>query len=236
MSQAMDQVSLPVPGSSPIGAWQYVSWSPSYGAPAGYPNADSVVPTVGPLNEIPKQELWSAISVLFQQPVPYQDTVSGNIAPGKGGSTAGEGSESGMDPVVVSAAVAAGADSIVARLTDGYDTRLGKWFAGGTDLSVGEWQRIGLARAFFRDTPIVILDEPTSSMDPWAENKWLDRLRTLAQGKVVIIITHRFSTAMSADLIHVMEKGQIVESGGHKELLTSNGRYASSWKTQTGQG
>ena len=189
-----------------------------------------------PLNEIPKQELWSAISVLFQQPVPYQDTVSGNIAPGKGGSTAGDGSESGMDPVVVSAAVAAGADSIVARLTDGYDTRLGKWFAGGTDLSVGEWQRIGLARAFFRDTPIIILDEPTSSMDPWAEKEWLDRLRTLAQGKVVIIITHRFSTAMSADLIHVMEEGQIVESGGHKELLTSNGRYASSWKAQTGQG
>jgi ATP-binding cassette subfamily B protein len=109
---------------------------------------------------------------------------------------------------------------------------LGRWFAGGTELSVGEWQRIALARAFLRRAPIIILDEPTSALDPWAEADWLERFRTLAAGRTSIIITHRFTTAMHADVIHVMDRGRIIESGSHQRLLEQSGLYAESWSRQ----
>ena len=113
---------------------------------------------------------------------------------------------------------AAGAEEIVSHLPQGYGSLLGRWFAGGTELSVGEWQRIALARAFLRSAPIIILDEPTSALDPWAEADWLERFRKLAVGRTAIVITHRFTTAMHADVIHVMESGRIVESGTHEEF------------------
>jgi ATP-binding cassette subfamily B protein len=117
------------------------------------------------------------------------------------------------------------------RLAEGYDTQLGKWF-GGAELSVGEWQRIALARAFLRRAPIILLDEPTSAMDSWAETDWLERFRALAAGRTAIVITHRFTTAMQADVIHVMRAGRVAESGTHEELLAVGGSYASSWKAQ----
>ncbi|HEV8167703.1 MAG TPA: ATP-binding cassette domain-containing protein, partial [Pyrinomonadaceae bacterium] len=121
---------------------------------------------------------------------------------------------------------------IVARLPQKEETLLGRWFAGGTELSVGEWQRVALARAFLRRAPIIILDEPTSALDPWAEADWLERFRTLAAGRTSIIITHRFTTAMHADVIHVMDRGRIVESGSHQRLLEQSGLYAESWSRQ----
>ena len=99
-------------------------------------------------------------------------------------------------------------------------------------MSVGEWQRVALARAYLRQAPIMILDEPTSAMDPWAESDWLRRFRRLAQDRTSIIITHRFTTAMYADVIHVMDNGHIIESGSHEELLALGGRYARSWQDQ----
>jgi ATP-binding cassette subfamily B protein len=129
-------------------------------------------------------------------------------------------------------AQAAGADELIRRLPQQYDTLLGKWLAGGADLSVGEWQRLALARAFLRQAEIIILDEPTSAMDSWAEADWMDRFRELAGGRTGLIITHRFTTAMRADIIHVMDKGQIIESGSHQELLAKDGRYAQSWRAQ----
>jgi ATP-binding cassette subfamily B protein len=110
---------------------------------------------------------------------------------------------------------------------------LGNWFESGTELSAGEWQRIALARAFLRQAPIIALDEPTSALDPWAEADWLDRFRALAVSRTAIFITHRFTTAMHADIIHVMDGGRIVESGRHEQLLACGGRYAASWATQT---
>jgi ATP-binding cassette subfamily B protein len=177
------------------------------------------------LREFSLSTLRRAITVLFQRPVPYQDTAFRNV-------TFGDlSAEPGLD-AVQDAARAAGADSIVDRLPDGWDTLLGKWFKGGTDLSVGEWQRMALARAFLRQASIIILDEPTSAMDPWAETDWLARFRTLAKGRTAVIITHRFTTAMHADVIHVMDEGRVVESGSHGELLAMDGRYAQSWHAQ----
>ena len=166
------------------------------------------------------EELRSRITVLFQQPVHYNDTVRDNIA---------YGDLRSPSEAMEAAVRAAGAEDIIARLPQGLDSMLGRWFAEGAELSVGEWQRLALARAFLRRAPILILDEPTSAMDPWAEADWLARFRELAAGRTVLIISHRFSTARFADVIHVMNEGRIVESGTHEQLLQKGGRYAQGW-------
>jgi ATP-binding cassette, subfamily B, bacterial len=172
-------------------------------------------------------DLRAAVCVLFQHPVSYRATAGESIALGNmnGSRTAEE---------IERAARAAGAHDIISRLPHGYDTLLGKWFADGVELSSGEHQRIALARAFLRPAPIVLLDEPTSFMDPWAEADWIARLRTLLRGRTVLLITHRFTTALHADVINVMFRGRIVETGSHRELIAAGGFYASSWAAQTG--
>lgn len=177
------------------------------------------------LRQFTVDELRSLITVLFQQPVHYNASVAENIA-------LGDVQAAPARTEILAAAESAGADALVARLPQGYDTMLGKWFAEGAELSVGEWQRLALARGFLRRAPIIILDEPTSAMDSWAEADWLERFRSLAAGRTTLIITHRFTTARHADMIHVMVDGRIVESGSHRELLKRGGRYAQSWETQ----
>jgi len=177
------------------------------------------------LRELRLDSLRRYATVLFQSPVRYNATVADNIAFGS------------MDAApsrdqVQEAAEAAGADAFIRKLPDQYDQLLGKWFETGTELSVGEWQRIALARAFMRQSPILILDEPTSAMDPWAEIDWLQRFRKLAVGHTALVITHRFTTAMHADIIHVLSDGQVVESGSHHQLLGLGARYATSWRQQ----
>lgn len=178
------------------------------------------------LKDFGVDDLRRLITVLFQQPVHYNTTVRENVLYG----------DLQLDPSraeIEKAIRAAGAESVVSRLPEQEQTLLGRWFAGGTELSVGEWQRIALARAFLRRAPIIILDEPTSALDPWAEADWLERFRELARGRTSIIITHRFTTAMHADVIHVMDRGRIVESGSHVRLLEERGLYAESWSRQT---
>jgi ATP-binding cassette subfamily B protein len=170
------------------------------------------------------EDLRSQITVLFQEPVQYQASVSDNIH----FSRLNQASEA----EIVNAASLAGADDFIKNLPHGYQNMLGKMFDGGTDLSTGQWQRIALARAFLRQAPLMLLDEPTSAMDAWAETDWLQRLRQLSVGRTTIIITHRLTTAMQADLIYVMVGGKVIESGTHTELLAHNGRYATAWKAQ----
>ncbi|MGF1524560.1 MAG: ABC transporter ATP-binding protein [Leptolyngbyaceae cyanobacterium] len=177
------------------------------------------------IRNFPVQDLRQLITVLFQFPMTYQLPADENIA---------LGDLTAIDEPnrIQAAATGAGMHDKLMRLPQQYRTLLGKWFPGGTDLSGGEWQRIALARAFFRQAPIIILDEPTSAMDPWAESDWLDRFRTMADGRTAIVITHRFTLAMRADAIHVMRAGQIVESGTHAQLLQHDGLYAESWRSQ----
>jgi ATP-binding cassette subfamily B protein len=165
------------------------------------------------------------MSILFQDPVRYQASLRENIGFGEVGELADEAR-------IHAAAHKAGVSPLIARLPDGMDMQLGRWF-GGTELSGGEWQRVALARAFFRNGSLVILDEPTSAMDSWAELDWLQRFHQLTAGKTGLMITHRFTTAMHADIIHVLDLGRIIESGTHAELLKFDGSYAHSWRAQT---
>ena len=180
-------------------------------------------------------DLRRMITVLFQEPVRYSQSAFDNIRMGDLPRFA-PGAVLELDSAdrsrVRAASVAAGADSLIESLPDGYDTLLGKGFDSGTELSSGEWQRIALARALLRPSPIVVLDEPTSALDPWAEADWYQRFRDAARGRTSIIVTHRFTTAMQADIIYVMDNGDIVESGSHEELLACGGRYARSWNGQ----
>jgi ATP-binding cassette subfamily B protein len=171
------------------------------------------------------RELRRMISVLFQTPMHYHATAGQNI-------TLGDISASPHDSEIEAAARGAGAHEVISALPHGYSALLGRWFVNGNELSSGQWQRIALARAFFRKAEIIILDEPTSSMDPWAETDWLERFRTLARGRTGIIITHRFTVAMRADLIHVMREGEIIESGSHDDLIARGGLYSQSWSAQ----
>jgi ATP-binding cassette subfamily B protein len=170
-------------------------------------------------------ELRRSMTVMFQLPVSFQGSVRENI-------TLSDLSRAGDTGEVESAARDAGLGELVSRLPAGYDTTLGKAFTGGTELSGGEWQRLALARSYFRRSPLIVLDEPTSSMDSWSEAQWFERFRHLATGATAIIITHRLTIARRADDIHVMENGTIVESGSHDALLEQGGRYARSWANQ----
>lgn len=177
------------------------------------------------IRSIPIENLHNACTVLFQSPVHYRATVGENIA-------IADVERSVNQERIVESARAAGVHTFVDALPQDYDTLLGKEFRGGVQLSGGQWQRVALARAFYRDASIVILDEPTSSMDSWAEMRWLEHLKKLVSGRTAVIITHRFTTAMRADVIHLISDGRVAESGSHNELVARGGRYSASWMAQ----
>jgi ATP-binding cassette, subfamily B, bacterial len=133
---------------------------------------------------------------------------------------------------VAAAARRSGADEVIRGLPRGYDTILGKRFADGEELSVGEWQKVALARAFMRDAQILVLDEPTSSMDAKAEYEVFQNFRKLVAGRSAILISHRFSTVRMADRIHVLQHGRVIEGGSHDELIRAGGTYARLFEMQ----
>jgi ATP-binding cassette, subfamily B, bacterial len=171
------------------------------------------------------QDIQAQMSVIFQDYTRYQFTASDNIWLGHATL------EKNADRIT-QAAQQSGADNVIAKLPQGYDTLLGKWFKGGEELSGGEWQKIALARAFLRDAQLVILDEPTSAMDARAEAEVFQKFRDLMRDRSALLITHRLSTVKMADRIYVMHKGEIVEQGSHDELLAKNGRYNALYSTQ----
>ena len=135
-------------------------------------------------------------------------------------------------PDIELAAIRAGAAEFIAALPNGYATLLGPAFLGGSDLSTGQWQRIALARAYFRESPMLILDEPTASLDPRGEFEIFQQVRRLAEGHTVILVSHRFSSVRAADRILVLDGGRIVEEGSHDELLAQAGLYAELFNIQ----
>jgi ATP-binding cassette subfamily B protein len=127
---------------------------------------------------------------------------------------------------IVAAAEKSLAVSLLPRFSDGYRQMLGRRFDGGVDLSGGEWQKVALARAYMRDAEALILDEPTASLDARAEYEVFIRFSRLVEGKMAIIISHRFSTVRMADRILVLKDGNVIEEGTHDELVRSGGLYA----------
>ncbi len=178
-----------------------------------------------PLHAYDLESLRQRIAVVYQDFAQFALSLGENIAVGEGGLDAN-------DERMRQAAAWAGADQVAASLEKGYDTQLTRRFAGGVELSGGEWQKVALARGFMRDAAFVILDEPTAALDAEAEYHLFRRFRELVAGKTALIISHRFSTVRMADHILVLEDGAIIESGSHPELMAANGRYAALYDMQ----
>jgi ATP-binding cassette subfamily B protein len=171
------------------------------------------------------EALRREITMIFQDYIHYQLTARENI-------WIGDVRMNHDDDRIRSAAQQSGADEIISRLPHGYETVLGNQFDGGVELSIGEWQKIALARAFLRDAQLIILDEPTSAISARVEHDIFQAFRTLLNGRSALLISHRFSTVRMADLIYVLDEGRIVESGSHEELIHLGGQYAHLYEIQ----
>jgi ATP-binding cassette, subfamily B, bacterial len=175
--------------------------------------------------EVDLAALRAHVAVIFQDYARYFLTAHENIAISR---------TRDLDnrELVRLAAQRAGADQFVMDLPAGYDSLLGPSFEGGSDLSIGQWQRIALARAYFRDAPMLILDEPTASLDPRGEYEIFQQVRRLAEGHTVVLVSHRFSSVRAADRILVLQDGRITEEGDHDALLARDGHYAELFRLQ----
>ena len=172
-----------------------------------------------PLPAYDLDALRARIGAIFQDFVRFSLTAGENVAVGR--------IEAAGDADRIAAAAARGlAAPVIERLPEGYTQQLGKMFAGGLDLSGGEWQKIALSRAYIREAEILILDEPTAALDARAEHDVFARFRELSAGRTAVLISHRFSTVRMADRILVLEGGRVLEQGSHAALMARGGRYA----------
>jgi ATP-binding cassette, subfamily B, bacterial len=177
------------------------------------------------IREFEITDLRRQMGVIFQDYAKYNLTAFENI-------WLGNVEVPREDEKIIAAAHRSGADEVIHQLPQGYDTVLGKLFDQGEELSIGQWQKIALARAFLRSSQLIILDEPTSAMDPKAEYEVFNQFRQLIKDQAAILITHRLSTVKMADCIYVMDQGSIVESGTHDQLMQQRGSYAHLFETQ----
>ena len=171
------------------------------------------------IRDIDPLALRQKIGVIFQDFVRYHLPARENIGFGQ--------IETADDmEAIIESARKSGAHSMIEGLPEGYETMLGRWFHGGHELSLGQWQRIALARAFMRDAEILVLDEPTASLDAQTEYEIFRHFQELTEGKMAILISHRFSTVRMADRIVVIQDGRITEAGSHQDLVRQEGVYA----------
>src|SRR5579872_41817 len=177
------------------------------------------------LREYDLEDLYREIGVIFQDFMRYELTARENIAVGKI-------EQVGDLHLLQNAAFKSLAHEVVEKLPSRYEQMLGRRFEGGVDLSGGEWQKLALARAYLRDAQLLVLDEPTASLDARSECEVFQRFAELTTGKMALFISHRFSTVRMADRIVVLENGRIAEEGSHNELASLGGRYAEMFEMQ----
>ncbi|MFJ4655322.1 ABC transporter ATP-binding protein [Nocardia sp. NPDC088792] len=175
-----------------------------------------------PVEAVDPDRLRERIAVIMQDYTRWPMSARDNI-------TMGRALDEGR---LTEAAGAAGVDRVVDRLGNGYDTQLDRRFRHGAELSGGQWQRIAIARGFYRDAPLLICDEPTAALDPRAEHALFETVRTHSLGRTVLLITHRLASVRYADRIYVLEKGEVVEHGSHRDLMAAEGLYAELYALQ----
>jgi ATP-binding cassette subfamily B protein len=177
------------------------------------------------VKEMDPYDLRNRIGVLFQDYATYELTVRENVLMGR---------PNGIndDNRVMKALQDSRSEWLVKKMPNGLDSKVGRLFEGGHDLSGGEWQRLALARIMYRNADIWILDEPTSSLDPEAEAGIFSELKENLKGRIGIVISHRFSTVRIADHIAVIDEGKVTEFGTHHELLAAGSRYARLFELQ----
>ncbi|MEO6966502.1 MAG: ABC transporter ATP-binding protein [Acidobacteriaceae bacterium] len=177
------------------------------------------------LRDYDLDDLCHEIGVIFQDYMRYEMSAHDNIAVGR------IEERENLDRIAAAAEMSLASETI-ARLPAGMEQQLGRRFEGGVDLSGGEWQRMALARAYLRDAQLLILDEPTSALDPRSELEVFQRFSELTQGKMALLISHRFSTVKMADRIVVLSHGVLTEEGTHEELIQRGGLYAEMFEMQ----
>ena len=189
------------------------------------PTAGQILLDGVPLEEYDTLDIRRHMSVIFQDFVRYEMAVRENVG-------FGYVEELDNEERIRLATAQSGATPMIEDLPQKYETTLGRMFEQGHELSIGQWQQIVLARAFMRRAPVVVLDEPTASIDAQSEAEIFSRLREIAAGATTLLIAHCFSTVRMAERIIVMKQGKIMEDGTHQELLAADGTYAHLFRLQ----